>query len=329
MFISKTPFRISLAGGSSDIKHFYNVNGYGRVVSFTIDKFMYIMMHKLYLDNLDKIRLKYSETEDVSNVKDIKHPIIRECLFEICPDIPTGIEIASISDVPGGTGLGSSSSFTVGLVNILFRYCGIEPTNYDLASTAYKIETARVREPCGKQDHFAAAFGGLNCYTFNSDGAVDVEPIACSDAFIDELMSRLVLFYLGSARKSSEILGEFRKTIKDKFKIEAVRTLVGYAEKLKKDLENEDLTDFGRILHDGWMIKKEISSKISSSVIDKYYDMAISAGASGGRILGAGGGGFLLIYCEAKDRISSVTKAVGLPTIDFNYYANGSSVVEI
>ncbi len=249
MILSKTPFRISFAGGGSDLPDFYRRRA-GAVVSTTIDKAMYLAIHPYFHD---KIRIKYSRTEDVMKVSDIEHPLVRECLRVV--GLGSGMEIASFADVPAGTGMGSSSAFTVGLLHALEGLAGKKPSPQELAAAACDIEITRVKEPIGKQDQYASAFGGLNLIRFHPDERVEVLPIACSVATRAALEQRLMLFYIGRERPASTILAEQSRNMSDNEKFTRVAKMVELAEDLGSALEKNNLDSFGEILHEGWLLK--------------------------------------------------------------------------
>lgn len=218
MIITRTPFRVSFAGGGSDLKEFYSKNGYGAVVSAAINRYMYIAIHPYFHD---KIRLKYSKTEDVENIDDIKHPIIRECLRKV--QIEKGLEIASFADVPAGTGLGSSSSFTVGLLNALYAYKGKIVSKERLAAEACEIEIEILKEPIGKQDQYAAAYGNINYIRFNKDETVDVSQILLTEPAKKKLGDSLCLYYTGGKRRAGDILNEQKKNLSDEDKFQNLK----------------------------------------------------------------------------------------------------------
>jgi D-glycero-alpha-D-manno-heptose-7-phosphate kinase len=292
MIISKTPFRISFAGGGTDLNEFYKINP-GAVISTTIDKYMYLTINKRFDDT---IRVSYSKTEIVDNVNKIKHPIAREALK--LTGILKGVEIVSMADIPAGTGLGSSSSFTVGLLNILHAYKGQHKSAEELAREACKIEIDILKEPIGKQDQYAVAYGGLNHIQFNNDETVFVDKVICSRQTKDLLNSNLLLFYTGIARRSNSILSDQRKNTKKN--LEYLKAMCGLSFEIKDALIHNDDLKFAGLLHKGWLFKKKLSGDISNVKIDYYYKKALETGALGGKLLGAGGGGFLLVYCEKK-----------------------------
>jgi D-glycero-alpha-D-manno-heptose-7-phosphate kinase len=321
MILAKSPFRISFAGGGSDLPDFYRRH-IGVVVSTTIDKAMYIAIHPYFHE---KIRIKYSRTEDVSNTSEIQHPLVRECLRMM--NIDCGMEIASFADVPAGTGMGSSSAFTVCLLHALYALAGQNPSAGELAKTSCEIEIDRVGEPIGKQDQYATAFGGLNCIRFHPDESVEVVPINCSSETRHELESRLMLFYTGGERAASSILQEQGRNMSQPDKFSAVVEMTKLAEELYLSLERNQIDSFGEILHTGWMLKSKLARDITNSAIESNYKLAREAGAEGGKLLGAGSGGFLLLYCR-QDKQSQVREALAhLQEMPFAMSNEGSQVI--
>jgi len=316
----RTPFRISFAGGGSDLDSFYK-KSHGAVISTTINKFMYIMIHP-YFHN--KIRVKYSRTEDVISISQIQHPLVRECLKLM--RIGKGVEITSIADVPAGTGLGSSSAFTVGLLYALSGFKRRMRTKEWLAKTACRIEIEKVKEPIGKQDQYAVSFGGLNYIRFNPDGSVWIEPIILKSEIKSQLENNLLMFYVGNERKSRNILSKQKKAMGDQKKYETVCKMVELAEKMKKVLTHGELGKFGELLHQGWILKKGLTEDITCDQLDNYYQKALKAGAKGGKLLGAGGGGFFLFYCEPKFQ-NKLRKALNLRELDFKFDNEGVKTV--
>lgn len=321
MIISRTPLRISFVGGGTDIKEYYKNNSYGAVISATIDKYVYISVNKRF-DNT--IRASYSTTEIVDSADKIEHPIIRNALKLV--GINTGIEIVSLADIPSKTGLGSSSSFTVGLLNALYAYIGVRPSAEKLAQEACKIEIDILNEPIGKQDQYAAAFGGINYIQFNHDESVLVEPVKISQESIFSLNENLIMFYTGITRSARSILQDQVEKIAAKNDYyHAMKDLV---KDVKEILVNDNqYKRFGELLDKGWMMKRELAATISSSKIDDLYNAAIQNDALGGKLLGAGGGGFLLFYCENpnQERLKQVLN--DLKWIPFRFEPYGSGIV--
>lgn len=320
MIITKTPFRISFAGGLSDLKDYYK-HGYGSVVSTTIDKYIYVTVNRKFDD---KIRVSYSKTEIVDNVDKILHPIVREALK--LANLDGGLEITTIADIPAGTGLGSSSAFTVGLLNALYAFNGEHKGAERHARDACKIEIDILKEPIGKQDQYASAFGGLNHIRFNADETVFVNPIISKNETKEKLDNNLMLFYTGIHRKASTILTESKRNMGNLR--EHVDTLRDLSKEMATALKNNDLSCFGELMHKAWSFKKK-TGKVSNPEIDKYYEEARSAGALGGKILGAGGGGFLLVYCEKKHQ-EKVRKALSdLKETKFHLEPQGSRIIYV
>lgn len=321
MVITKTPFRISFVGGGSDLKDFYSQYS-GAVLSTTINKYMYISSHRPFEDF---IRAKYAKTETVKNVDQLKHPIIRAILKKF--DIKNSFEIASISDIPAGTGLASSSSFTVGLLQNLYAVNVPVASKDQLAEDACHIEIDILNEPIGKQDQYAAAHGGMNVINFNQDGSVSVEPVNISAQTKKQLEENLVLFYIGKQREASSVLKEQMKNMRSQDKVEMLKDMVALVPELKTCLEKGDLDLFGGLLHKNWLFKQQLSAQISNNDINNLYELGIKNGATGGKLLGAGGGGFLLFYCE-KQRQDKLRNALSsLKELDFEFDVNGSQVI--
>lgn len=321
MILTQTPFRVSFAGGGSDLPEFYRRRT-GAVLSSTIDKAMYIALHPYFHE---KIRIKYSRTEDVSNASEIEHPLVRECLNLV--GIERGMEIASFADVPAGTGMGSSSAFTVGLLHALYVRAGKKPNAHELATSACQIELERVAAPIGKQDQYAAAYGGLNFIEFRCDGSVEVSPVKCSAKLRDALSERLMLFYMGQERAASSILAEQARNMADKEKLRRVEQMVELAKALRSALEKENLDSFGDILDHGWQLKRGLATGITNEVVDANYRLAKEAGAAGGKLLGAGAGGFLLLSCRPEKQ-GDVREALRtLREMPFALTQEGSQVV--
>lgn len=319
MIITRTPFRVSFVGGGSDLREFYSRNGFGAVVSAAIDKYMYLIIHPYFHD---KIRLKYSKTEDVAHVDEIEHPLIRECLRKV--KIERGIEIASFADVPAGTGLGSSSAFTVGLLNALYAYRGKVVSRERLAAEACEIEIDILGEPIGKQDQYAAACGNLNYIAFNRDETVNVSPILMSEAVKRALEKRLCLYYIGGDRRSRDILGEQKKNTSGSGTVKNLKTLVGLAGELRDRLQEGDTEAIGDILHRGWLRKKELAGGISNGRIDGLYAKALQNGARGGKLLGAGAAGFLLLHAPEHRKLK---KTLGLRVLPFRIDREGTKII--
>lgn len=322
MIITKTPFRISFAGGGSDLANYYEKFG-GSVVSVSINKYVYLSLHPYFFKN--GYLLKYSKTEDVTNVDDIKHPIIKNIFKRYGI---RGVDFNSSADIPAGTGLASSSAFTCGLINLCNAYTEKYMNKEDIADLACEIEINDLKEPIGKQDQYACACGGLNFIEFYKDGVVSVEKLFLASENYHKLENNLLMFYTGETRSAGDILAEQKKnTSSDKAKIENLHKMVKLSKELKEELLKGNTDSMGDILHAGWMYKKELATGISSGNIDYYYDLAVNNGAMGGKLLGAGGGGFLLFYVkdEAKDKLRKAL--VDLKELPFKFDSKGTSVI--
>lgn len=320
MIISRTPFRISFVGGGTDLRSYY-ATGFGAVVSITIDKYIYITVNKRFDSSL---RISYSKTEIVDDVEKVVHPIVRECLK--LTGITQGIEITSIADIPAGTGLGSSSSFTVGLLNALYTYKGEQPSSDFLAQMACHVEVDILGEPIGKQDQYAAAYGGLNQFRFYADETVQNVSMDIRTKQIDALNKKLLLFYLGTTRSASDILAVQNRETLDKLAF--LDQMRDQACEFQENLQHsERMPDIGKILHQGWVLKRQVNPRTSNEAIENFYRRALEAGASGGKLLGAGGGGFLLFYCEEEHQ-RSVREALNeLREVDFRISRHGSRII--
>jgi len=320
MIISRTPFRVSFCGGGSDMRGFYR-RAPGAVVSMTIDRYMYIMIHPYFHD---KIRIKYSKLEDVDRVGQIKHTIVRACLREL--GVAKGIEIASIADVPAGTGLGSSSAFAVGLLHVLLAHQGKPRSKAALARAACRVEIDLLKEPIGKQDQYAASFGGLNLIRFHRDERVSVEPIACRPEVRKRLEKHLLLFYVGKARRAGRILRAQGRNLGLRAFRDRTAEMVRLAEEMRDALLAGRLGRFAEILHESWTIKKTLAPRISDPRLDAIYARGLEAGALGGKLLGAGGGGFFLFFCPPRSQ-DDLRRALGLRELKFGFDREGSKII--
>jgi D-glycero-alpha-D-manno-heptose-7-phosphate kinase len=303
MIISRTPLRISFVGGGTDIREYYQREP-GGVLSTSIDKYIYVAV-KRQLSFVDyKYRVNWSQTEFKNNIEDIEHPIVRETLKMLEIDFP--VEITTFADVPAGTGLGSSSTFAVGLLNALYALKGERISKGELANQAAKIEIDILKRNMGKQDHFAAAYGNVNVFRFFEDETTSVEPVFYKPEIKEEIQNRLLMFYTDKKRDASKILKEQIKNTSDKFEVlTKMKSLIPNLNDVFND--KNGMNNFGDILHQGWVLKRSIASTISNRQINQYYERAQKAGAIGGKLLGAGGGGFLLFYAEKHnhDRIKA------------------------
>lgn len=325
MIISKTPLRISFAGGGTDLKSYYQ-KGFGAVVSTAIDKYIYITANKKFDDRL---RVGYSKIEVVDDVEKIEHNLVREALK--ITGVIKGVDIVYMSDMlpaQEASGLGSSSSLIVGTLNALYALNGEHTSADKLAKEACDIEIEKLARPIGKQDQYAAAFGGMNYIQFNADGSVFVSPIICQPATKEKLKKNFLMFYTGLKSSSTDnVLSEQNKRTEDN--LQYLNQMTALAQKLKNSLEHDNLDDFGEILHQGWMLKQGLANGITNPDINNYYEKARNAGALGGKILGSGGGGCLLFYCE-QDKQDSVRHALSdLKEVDFNFEPQGSKIIYI
>lgn len=323
MIISRTPLRMSFVGGGSDIPSFYKTHG-GAVISTAIDKYIYINVNAKF-DN--GIRIAYSKNEEVKRVEDIEHRLVKAAMEHL--KIEGGVEITSIADIPSqGTGLGSSSSFTVGLLNALSAFKGNYISSEKLGIDSCKIEIDICQEPIGKQDQYAAAFGGFNLIEFLKNDTVVVSPVICQQDTIKEIESNILVFYTGITRSASSLLIQQSDDIRnDELKQKNMLKMVDLTYHLYKELQNNNTKVFGDILHENWILKKGITDNISNSFIDECYSAALKAGATGGKILGAGAGGFLMVYAP-KSAHEKITAALHkLRKIEVGFESLGSRII--
>ena len=314
---------MSFVGGGSDLPSFYTRHA-GAVVSTTVDKYIYVTVNPKFDE---AIRVSYSKTEEVDTVDEIEHNIVREALKML--NIRGGIEITSVADIPAkGTGLGSSSAFTVGLLHALHAYNRNASSADRLAREASQLELEVLKEPIGKQDQYASAFGGLSFIRFNSDGTVFVDPIICRRETVERLDQNLIVFFTGIHRSASKILKAQDEIIAtDLAKQDTLKKMVQFAYDLKSELENNQLHSVGEILHENWVLKKSMTDQVSTDQIDEWYNRARSAGAVGGKLLGAGGGGFLMFYAPQENH-ESIKKALSeLRSVPFRFEPQGSKII--
>lgn len=322
MIISKTPLRMSFVGGGSDLPNFYREE-MGAVLSTSIDKYMYVCVNRKFDRS---IRVSYSRTEHVQHRQELIHPLVREALELL--DIDGGIEIASMSDIPSnGTGLGSSSTFTVGLINALYAFQDQFASKEKLARQACEIEIDRCGEPIGRQDQYAAAYGGLNLIRFHPDDSVSVDPVICKPSLIKEMEESTLVFFTNRTRSASEVLAAQSASIKNMDRRPLVRRMVQLAFEMKEQLENGSLDYFGDLLDENWCLKSQLSEAISDSQIDLWYAAGKASGALGGKLLGAGKGGFMMFFAP-KDRHAKIISALPeLETVKFQFDRTGSQIV--
>ena len=322
MIVSKTPLRMSFVGGGSDLPAFYREEE-GAVLSTSIDKYMFICVNKKF-DG--RIRISYSKTEDVDTPQQIAHPLVREALAIV--GISRGIEIASMADIPSkGSGLGSSSTYTVGLLNALYAYRNQFASKEMLASQACEIEIDRCGEPIGKQDQYSAAYGGLNLIRFHPDDSTSVDPVICKPSILREFEDSILVFFTGRTRSASEVLAEQSRSIKSEDKRALMRRMVRIAFEMKDQLESGCLENVGALLDENWRLKAQLTKGISNPQIDAWYAKAMANGALGGKLLGAGNGGFLMFYA-APERHSKIKDALSdLSPIKFGFDRTGAQIV--
>ncbi len=323
MIISRTPLRMSFVGGGSDLPDFYRKHG-GAVLSTAIDKYVYVTVNSKFDDG---VRVSYSQTEEVATASQIEHPLVRHGLGIM--GIKGGVEITTVADIPSkGTGLGSSSSFTISLLNALGAFKGRYMSSETLAAESSRIEIDLCGEPIGKQDQYAAAYGGFNLIEFKKDDSVSVEPLLIPAALKNQLESSILVFYTGSTRSASKILAEQTQQLRaDLSKEDALRRMVALTYQLRDGLHDGKIESFGEILHENWELKKSLATSISNPEIDGWYDAARAAGAVGGKILGAGAGGFLMFFADPSrhDRITGALSP--LRRIPMKFEPLGSRVI--
>jgi len=325
LIITRSPLRISLGGGGTDLPSYYLEHG-GFVISAAIDRYVYITLHRTFQPGLI---IKYSKMEAPASVAEVSHPIIREALQLVLGADTSHLEMTSLSDIPAGTGLGSSGSFTTALLTALHTLNKTVVGRQDLAEQACHIEIDRLGEPIGKQDQYIAAFGGLQCMHYEQGGHVRVEPLAASAETLFELEDNLVLFFTGYTRSASEILKE--QDSKSKQKDSGMTQNLHFIKELgvesRRAFESGDPRRFGEIMHTHWEHKKQRSAGMSNPRIDEWYEAGRKNGAIGGKLIGAGGGGFLMFYAEDKTRLRAAMKALGLQEVRVRFDFEGSAVV--
>ena len=322
MIIVQTPLRIGLAGGGTDLRAFYSIEP-GMVLNMTIDKYIFVIVKERFDD---KIYINYSKKEICDSVDEIHHELVREAMR--ITGVEKGVEITTLADIPSeGSGLGSSSSVTVGLLNALYIYKGEQVTAERLAREACKIEIELCGKPIGKQDQYIAAYGGVRLLTFNPDESVKVERLPLTDAQLRKIGSNLLLFYTGKTRKSEEILKEQRARTKEGKNVEYLRKIKELVIPMREAILKGNYDIIGKLLHLNWMYKRQLASKITDPKIDKLYERALAAGALGGKISGAGGGGFLLLYVPRHKQDAVREELRELRELPFLIERDGSKVI--
>jgi D-glycero-alpha-D-manno-heptose-7-phosphate kinase len=324
MIITRSPLRISLGGGGTDLPSYFREHT-GFLVAAAIDKYVYINVHRRFVEGF---LLKYSSLEEAATIDDIKHPIIREALKLV--DIrERNLEITSMADIPAGTGLGSSGSFTTALLKALhtLKKNLVEPA--ELAEQACCLELEKLGEPIGKQDQYIAAYGGITSFRFTPDGRVEVAPLAISEETLFNLEDNLLLFFTGYARSASAILKEQDEKSKqaDSGMTENLHFIKDLGKQSQKALETGDLEEFARLMDRHWERKKERSKRMTNADIDGWYDCAMANGALGGKVIGAGGGGFLMFYAGDKVKLRHAMREKGLSEVRFRFDFEGTRVL--
>jgi D-glycero-alpha-D-manno-heptose-7-phosphate kinase len=320
--VTRTPLRISFAGGGTDLPSFYRQD-HGAVLSTTIDKYLYVTVKRHGDIFNEKFRLNYFETENVTTIPEIKNDIARECLRLL--EVEPSIYVSTVADLPANSGLGSSSSFAVGLLHALHALRGERTSPGQLAEEAAHIEIDVLKRPIGKQDHYAAAFGGFNYFTFLSDDRVTIEAQHLSNNGLDCLFDQIMLFSTGIWRDASTILTAQNNNLDDNMK--GLVSARSQAQELRDMLSNGGSDKMGAILDEGWKLKRQFASTVSNSRIDQWYDQAITAGASGGKVCGAGGGGFLMFLADPTNHEAIRRTLSEITSVPVGYEAHGSRVI--
>ena len=324
MIIARSPLRLTLGGGGTDLASYYREHG-GFLLAAAIDKYVYVTVTRPFRPG---IYLKYSALEQVEQAHQVRHPIIREALLLQELNSPQ-IEITTLADIPAGTGLGSSGSFTTALLKALYTHRREVVHSRELAELACHIEIERLREPIGKQDQFIAAFGGLSCFTFQRDGQVEVEPLRISRQTLFDLEDNLLLFFTGYTRAAGSILDNqhVRSQNHDQAMLANLDYVKTLAVRSRAALESGDLVRFGELLHEQWECKRQRSDKVTNPRIDAWYALARKRGAIGGKLVGAGGGGFLMFYAADRERLRAAMSEAGLEEVRFRFDFEGTKVV--
>ena len=324
MIITRSPLRISLGGGGTDLASYYAEHG-GFLVAGAIDKYIYITLHETFIEELI---IKYSKLERVASASQIEHPIIREA-FAMLGIERTNLEMTSMADIPAGTGLGSSGSFTTSLLKALHAWKRNIVHPHELAEQACEIEIERLGEPIGKQDQFIAAYGGITAFTFHKDGRVEARKAALSEDTIHDLEDNLLLFFTGYSRSASAILKD-QKTRTEKADAAMIENLHRTKELGHRSLaclEQGDTPGFAALMHEHWLGKRARSTGMSNDHINSWYDLAMANGALGGKLIGAGGGGFLMFYAHDRSRLRRTMRNAGLQEVRFSFDFEGTKIL--
>ena len=324
MIIARSPLRITLGGGGTDLPSYYREHE-GFLIAAAIDKYVYVTVMRPFSPG---IYLKYSALEHVEQVSEVRHPIIREAL-EMQQLRTPQVEITTLADIPAGTGLGSSGSFTTALLKALHTHRRKAVHSRELAEQACEIEIDRLHEPIGRQDQYISAFGGINCLTFHHDHRVDVEPLRVSTRTMFDLEDNLLLFFTGFNRAARTILKDqhARSQAGEKAMLENLHYIKALAYRSRESLESGDLVKFGQLMHEHWEHKKRRSGGMSNPQIDQWYSLAMNNGAVGGKLVGAGGGGFLMFYASDRSRLRQAMADAGLEEVRFRFDFEGTKVV--
>ena len=324
MIVSRTPFRLSLGGGGTDLPAYYKKHG-GFFVSGAVDKYMHIVVNNRFEPG---IRLSYSQTEIVDSIDKIRHPSVREALRLL--RMKDKIEIVSLADVPAATGLGSSGSFTVGLLNALYAHQRIVKTPEQVAEVACDIAMNRLHEPSGKQDEYTASLGGIRSYEIDTRGKVTSRELDIPESTLSELEFGIMMFYTGITRSAGEILGKEQARVSEGGgdAVKRMHAIKAIGLESKEALESGDLRRFGQLLHDHWTVKRGITESMTTGAVDSWYSIARKNGALGGKLVGAGGGGFLMLFCQdGRERVRAALTAKGLTEMRFRFDFEGSKVI--
>ncbi len=323
MIITRSPFRISLGGGGTDLPSYYSKRG-GFFVSGAVDKYVHIAVNPRF--EQDSIRVSYSKTEIVDDASRLEHPLVREGLEVV--GIRKGIEIVSVADAPAATGLGSSGSFCVGLLRALHAYLQEERSSQFIAEEAVNIAMTRLKEPSGKQDEYVASFGGIRSYEVDRDGEVRVQPLKLSTHSLAELEANIMMYYTGITRSSASVLSKQKTAIEGSSGLEKMDRIKEIGLKVKDALAAGDLTRFGELLDEHWKVKRGVVSAMSNDRIDHWYDVAKRNGALGVKLCGAGGGGFLMVYCEnGRSKLRDAMTKEGLVEHRFRFEPEGCKII--
>jgi len=324
MIITRSPLRISLGGGGTDLPSYYEKFG-GFLIAAAIDRYVYVTVNRPFGAG---IRLKYSDIENVDTVDEVRHPILREALRMMNLRTPQ-IEITTLAEIPSGTGLGSSGSFTTALVKALYAHRRRLLHSSEVARLACEIEIDRLHEPVGKQDQYIAAYGGVTCFDFHPDGSVEARPLALGMDTLFELEDNLLLFFTGFSRSAGSLLQDqkARSEEADPEMIENLHYVKELGYRSQRALESGKCTEFGELMHEHWEHKKRRSRGMSNPHIDEWYELARRNGAIGGKLVGAGGGGFLLFYAEDRKNLRQAMRDAGLEEVRFRFDFEGTKVL--